>query len=141
MIYSATVKELKKGQVHPNWCRVLITKGRIPFGCKKKIDIDARRLYPNEGLIVEFILEEAKFRGANDVESMEKAFNLTHFDARYRKQILSDSQSITLIRSIKKEHQINSWSMGQVCIVTDWPARFPIFVVLESLIKSTIGDQ
>lgn len=141
MIYSATVKELKKGEVHPLWCRVLITKGRIPFGCKKKIDIDARRLYPNKGLIVEFILEEARFRGANDVRSMEKAFNLTRFDARYRKQILSDSESITLIRSIKKEHQANSWSLGQVCIVTDWPARLPILVVLESLIESTIGDQ
>jgi len=141
MIYSATVKELKKGQIHPYLCRVLVTKGRMPFRCKNKIDIDARRLYPHEGLIVEFTLEEAKFRGMNDVNSMEKAFNLTHFDARYRKQILSDSESITLIRSIKKECQVGSWSQDRVCIVTDWPDHFPILVVLESLIKSTIGDQ
>lgn len=141
MIYSATVNELKKGEVHPNSCRVLITKGRIPFGCKKKIDIDARRLYPHEGLIVEFSLEEAKFRGMNDVKSMEKAFNLTHFEARYRKQILSDSESITLIRMIKKEHFTDSWSQGRVCLVTDWPAKYPIFIVLKSLIRSNIGDQ
>lgn len=143
MIYSATVKELRKGIVHPNSCRVIIVKGRIPFGCKKKIDIDARRLYPDKSLIEEFLREEKRLRSSSEgrnMGSLEKAFNLTHFDTRYRRQILSDSESITLIRRIKKEHQDKkSWPMG-VCIVCEWPDRYPIFVVLQSLINSSIGD-
>jgi hypothetical protein len=143
MIYSATVKELKKGQVHPHLCRILVTKGRIPFGCKKKIDVDARKLQPNEDLMKEYIKEFRRFKLDITIKegALEKAFNITHFETRYRRQILSDSDSITLIRRIKKEHQdAVSWPMG-ICIVAEWPDKYPIFVVLESLIKSTIGDQ
>jgi hypothetical protein len=151
MIESWSVGDLKKGLVHPNSCRVLVTRGRIPFGCRKKIDIDARRLYPNKDLMKEFEEEYAIFTIGGFIPSsakygaMEKAFNITHFEARYRKQILSDSESISLIRRIKTEHQkrsghIPEWHFG-VAIISDWPDNYPIFVVLESLIKSSIGDQ
>jgi hypothetical protein len=153
MIESWSVGDLKKGLVHPNSCRVLVVRGRIPFRCKNRIDIDARRLYPSKDLMVEFIIEEEKFEknaegwvayGRNE-KAMEQAYNLTHFEARYRRQILSDSESISLIRRIKTEHQKRSghdpdWAFG-VSIISDWPDKYPIFTVLESLIKSSIGDQ
>ena len=147
MIDSSTVRELKRGNVHPNMCRVLVVKGRIPFGCKKKVDIDARRLCPNGDLMKEFIEEYKKFAIDGFIPSsakqgaLEKAFNITHFEARYRRQILADSESISIIRRIKKEHlDIKSWPVG-ICIISEWPDVYPIFVVLQSLIKSSIGDQ
>jgi len=149
VIYSATVKELKRGEVHPNSpCRVIVVKGRMPFRCKKKIDIDARRLYPNDDLMKEFLEEEKKFHfileGTSTgrvIGSLEKAFNLTRFESRYRRQILSDSESISLIRRIKKANQDSkSWPMG-ITIISEWPDRYPIMFVLQSLINSSIGDQ
>jgi hypothetical protein len=121
---------------------------RIPFLCKKKVDIDARRLYPNDDLMKEFLVEEEKYRFILEgtemgrvVGSLEKAFNLTHFESRYRRQILSDSESISLIRKIKKAHQDSkSWPTG-ITIVSRWPERYPIMFVLQSLINSSIGDQ